>query len=281
MVLRIIDATRMEDVIAAVRAHEIYVHPKPEPHIPRADRITDDFLGWVDGRPDRPFFAFLNYFDPHWTYDPPAEYRDRFASPPKPRDLYDGEVAYVDDELRRLFGELRRRGVLENTVVLLTADHGEHFGEQDHRQHGGTLYAPVIRVPMVLTGPGIAPYSVNTAVSQRDVASTLLQLAGLVDSIPGIPLTGHLGDSAFRSSPILANLHREALLHAYVDQEFHLVVDSSGVEELYRYRTDSLELVDLAPADSMESVRIALRRAMEQARAEHSAPSTGPRLVKR
>jgi arylsulfatase A-like enzyme len=281
MVLRIIDATRMEDVIAAVRAHEIYVHPKPEPHIPRADRITDDFLGWVDGRPDRPFFAFLNYFDPHWTYDPPAEYRDRFASPPKPRDLYDGEVAYVDDELRRLFGELRRRGVLENTVVLLTADHGEHFGEQDHRQHGGTLYAPVIRVPLVLTGPGIAPYSVNTAVSQRDVASTLLQLAGLVDSIPGIPLTGHLGDSAFRSSPILANLHREALLHAYVDQEFHLVVDSSGVEELYRYRTDSLELVDLAPADSMESVRIALRRAMEQARAEHSAPSTGPRLVKR
>jgi arylsulfatase A-like enzyme len=282
MVLRIVDATRMEHVIAAIRAHEISVFPKPEADTPSAVVITDDFLHWIDRRPDRPFFAFVNYFDPHWTYDPPAEYRDRFASPPQPRDLYDGEVAYVDDELRRLFGELRRRGVLDNTVVLLTSDHGEHFGEQGHLTHGTTLYMPVIRVPMVLVGPDIAPHRVTTAVSQRDVASTLLSQAGLVDSLPGVPLTGHLGDSAFRSSPVLALLRPDAELRAYVDQEFHLVVDSGGVEELYQYRSDSLELVDLADVDSLQSVRRALRRAMEQARAEHTTPSArGRRLVKR
>ncbi len=132
----------------------------------------------------RPFFAFLNYYDTHAPYLPPRGFEGRFG--PKSvtaaaretlrtwepgeriqhspadiklaRDRYDECIAYLDDQIGRLFGELDTKGLLANTVVVITADHGEHFGE-----HAGvfghmyTLYGQEIRVPLLVIAPGRVP----------------------------------------------------------------------------------------------------------------------------
>ena len=119
---------------------------------------NDAFLGWLrQRRPDRPFFAFLNYFDAHEPYIPPPGYAGRFGIRPKPprdyqflidymamdkssitkrdiqmaRDCYDDCIAFLDEQLGRLLDELRRQGLLDNTVVIITSDHGEAFGDHD------------------------------------------------------------------------------------------------------------------------------------------------------
>ncbi len=95
------------------------------------------------------------------------------------RSLYDGEVAALDDDLRRLFIELDARGVLRHAIVVFTADHGEEFGEHGLFSHGMGLYDEVIRVPLVLLADGIPRGVPEEAVSGVDVAPTILDLAGL------------------------------------------------------------------------------------------------------
>jgi arylsulfatase A-like enzyme len=272
MILEIIDATSWRDVVAAIRRHMIYVHPKPESHVPVAGEITDQLLSWHDRRPRRPFLAFVNYYDAHWTYNPPAAYRQRFSDEPGLRDLYDGEVNYIDDELRRLFRELERRGALDSTFVIITSDHGELFGERGRTEHGNSLYAPVLRVPLILVGPGIGPRRVERAVSLRDLPATILQLTGAAGTFPGVSLTGHLADTSFQSSPVLSWYDADrGQWQAYLDDEFHLI-RRPGAVELYRYRSDSVEAIDLAGVDSLRPQLLRLGEAMDRAIAEHASP---------
>jgi arylsulfatase A-like enzyme len=94
--------------------------------------------------------------------------------------LYDGEVASVDSELRSLFGELEREGILDHAVVVVTADHGEEFKEHGRYSHGYALFEESVRVPLILIGPGIEKGRVvERNVSLLDLAPTLLELAGL------------------------------------------------------------------------------------------------------
>lgn len=265
MFIEISDATSWQDVVAALRRHQIMVYPKPEQHAPTATEMTDRFLSWYDRRPTRPFFSFVNYFDAHLPYRPPRDYRTRFTAHPERRDLYDGELAYVDDELRRLFSELRQRGALENTYVVITADHGEHFGGHGELGHGASLYSAVLRVPLVLLGPRISPRRVEHAVSLRDLPGTFVHLAGVSFPFPGVSLTGHLADSSYRSSPVLAQLGTGAeAWQSYTDDEFHLVRRPGG-EELYRYRSAPAEANDLARVDSLKPQLLRLRQEMAAA----------------
>ena len=171
-------------------------------------------LAWLDGAWQRsssqPVLLYLQYMEPHSPYNPPEPFRSRFARNDDgssidpsagfirlaelsaqghswaPQDLipferlYDAEVATVDDDIRQLFGELERRGVLDRAVVVITADHGEEFGEHGGLQHGRTLYNECIRVPLIVVGPGIAAgRRVEENVSLLDVAPTLLDLLSL------------------------------------------------------------------------------------------------------
>ena len=82
-----------------------------------------------------PWFLWVHYYDPHAPYEPPPDLADRFKSAP-----YDGEIAFVDRELGRLFKAIQDRGALERTVVLVTADHGESLGEHGEATHGVFIY---------------------------------------------------------------------------------------------------------------------------------------------
>src|SRR5207248_6788516 len=120
-----------------------------------AQELTSEFLDWHAGRPARPYFAFINYFDAHDPYMPPAEFARRFSShipsawfdaskideltPAQIGDLndaYDASIAYADYHVGRLLAELERRETLNNTLIIVVGDHGEQFGEHGLMYHG-------------------------------------------------------------------------------------------------------------------------------------------------
>jgi arylsulfatase A-like enzyme len=163
-------------------------------HRKSAREINEELLRWLDRSGDRPFFAFLNYLDAHEPYLPLAPFDTAFSDveypplPPaahgglhkddRPRPIrpYDQGIAYIDAEITRLKAELERRGLWENTLVIVTSDHGEEFGEHGIYGHGHTLYLPSLHVPLIMALPGTVPAGVvvEPRVSLRDLAATIL-----------------------------------------------------------------------------------------------------------
>ncbi|MBI2835650.1 MAG: sulfatase, partial [Acidobacteria bacterium] len=169
------------------------------PGFRRADSVSDAFLDWIDGLSrDRRFYGFLNYFDTHDVYCPPPPYDTRFASTTTERAkrwvepgrtwtrrqidrelaAYDGAIAYLDAQLGRLLEALRRRALLDRTLVIVTADHGEEFGEHRFVGHGKSLYWLALHVPLMMRLPGPIPTGTVCAqpVSLRDVPATVMDL---------------------------------------------------------------------------------------------------------
>lgn len=242
--------------------------------------INDEFLSWRDRRESgRPWFAFLNYFDAHDPYDPDPPYREMFPgtrqswrslfdlrerSPEELRGLqaaYDGAIASLDNEVGKLLDRLDREGALENTLVIITSDHGEEFGEHGHSGHGSSLYTPVIHVPLVVLPPGDAPASqrVRRYVSLRDIAATIEEAARpTARTMPGTSLRPlWTGDSLAPASPAFATVQRLATLpdryptskanmrSLVVDERWHLIRSDAGSEELYDLSTDFWEKQNL------------------------------------
>lgn len=216
-----------------------------------APDVNAQFLGWLDGRQGRPFFAFLNYFDAHEVYLPPEPFDERFGSlavrdeshvwhfkrrakiPNKlkkqmsPEQLeaeeraYDASIAYLDHHVGRLFEALRARGVLENTLVIVTSDHGEQFGEHGLFDHGNSLYRQLLHVPLVVVMPGRVPAGARVpgAVSLRDVPATVMHLLGPggATPLPGSSLARHWsGTRPLTAAPVpplaeFARVPREAV----------------------------------------------------------------------
>jgi arylsulfatase A-like enzyme/Flp pilus assembly protein TadD len=148
----------------------------------RADDTTARALAWLGAaastppasRGSQPWFLWIHYFDPHASYDPPEPWKSKMPSP------YDGEVAFVDDQIGRVLGRLSEIGATSQTIVAVTADHGESLGEHGEETHGVFIYDATLRVPLIMAGPGISTGTVATVVGRGvDVMPTLLDLAGL------------------------------------------------------------------------------------------------------
>jgi arylsulfatase A-like enzyme len=130
-----------------------------------------------------PFFLYAHTRDPHQPYDPPAAWR-RFsadAARARPVDLYDDEIRFNDHYFGELVERLEERGLYRDSMLVLTSDHGEEFGERGGSGHGFTLFEEVVRVPLVVKYPGNAGAgtSVEAPVSLLDVLPTVLATAGL------------------------------------------------------------------------------------------------------
>jgi arylsulfatase A-like enzyme len=170
-----------------------------------ADATTVSALEWIDDNSGKPFFIFVHYFDPHVPYSPPPPYDTLFAPdssaqsrrfffPDKShideltasdwdeiRALYDGEIAFTDEAVRRLLEGLEERGLRENTLIILLSDHGEEFYDHGGFEHGHTLYDELIKVPLVFALPGVVPDEVRIPRQVRllDVCPTILDLVGI------------------------------------------------------------------------------------------------------
>ena len=142
----------------------------------RAADVVDHALRWMSRNPQRPFFIWLHFYDPHDPYDPPSPFKERYASAP-----YDGEIAYMDSAVGVFLKALQRQGLFSNSVIAAAADHGEAFGEHGEERHGMFLYDETIHVPFLLKLPAgkFAGKKVDSRVALVDVAPSLLQAAGI------------------------------------------------------------------------------------------------------
>jgi arylsulfatase A-like enzyme len=223
-----------------------------------ADDVTGAFLRWLPSTGGRPFFAFLNLFDAHGPMPPPPEYQDRFKAKNEDLRSYLGGIRYMDDAIDRMLDTLAARGVLDRTIVVISSDHGEQFGEHGLRLHGNSLYRQLLHVPLVvLNAPGAARgVRVQHPVSLRDLPATLLDLAAVPHQLPGTSLRALLaGDSAASpGSAVLSELGRqlpwrspERLLvdrKSLVDDSSHVIATEKGAFELFDYPADTAELRD-------------------------------------
>lgn len=152
-----------------------------DPRLERpAGEVIDAALAWLSGRPSRPFFMWVHLFDPHHPYLPPEPYRQRFAKSP-----YDGEVAYADAQLGRLVAWLDAQGLRQQTLVIVTSDHGEGLGDHGEDQHLLFLYDSTLKVPALFSWPGRLPAGARVLGQFRsvDFVSTALELLGLKGAV--------------------------------------------------------------------------------------------------
>ena len=145
----------------------------------RGDRTALALLRWLDGYAGQgssaPFFVWLHLYDPHEPYQPPPPFRDLFA-----RDPYDGEIAFADQAVGTVLDKLAQLGLLDRTLVAVTADHGESLGDHGEETHSMFLYESAIRVPLILWRPGLLPAGrvVAPPVRAMDVSPTILDMLG-------------------------------------------------------------------------------------------------------
>ena len=147
----------------------------------RAGETVDRLLAWLRARKSgRPFFVWLHLYDPHSPYDPPEPFHTRYAG-----HLYDGEIAYTDSQLGRVFSYLRQADLYHRALVVLLSDHGESLGEHGEDEHGFFVYRATLRVPLIFKLPaGVAPPGViHSPAGLVDVAPTLLDLVGIHDPL--------------------------------------------------------------------------------------------------
>ena len=255
-----------------------------------ASDVSGSFLSWLDDKPDdRPYFAFLNYFDSHDPYYAEAPF-DTLFGPVRPMTLnwgslpdtaqisawtdgYDRSLAFLDDALGRLFDELQRRGTLDETVVIVTSDHGEHLGERGYMRHGTTLYMPVLHVPLIVRFPPAVPggLRIDVPVALRDIPATVLDLVGASgDELAGKTLASRWLEPGTVAAPVYSEV-REALripkrypnaeadLYSLLDGEHQYIRSSDETEELYLYVEDPHHSRNMATENAAEAVLTGLR----------------------
>jgi arylsulfatase A-like enzyme/Flp pilus assembly protein TadD len=136
----------------------------------RAAEVANPAIDWLERlQHAQRFFAWVHFYDPHAPREPPPPYAGRFADP------YDGEIAYADSQVGRLLETLQRLGRERDTLVVLTADHGEGLGQHREVTHGLFVYASTIRVPLILRLPGGVP-----------AAAVRSDLIGAADLMPSV-----------------------------------------------------------------------------------------------
>jgi len=132
--------------------------------------VADVALDWLAKNSRSKFFLWMHLYDPHYPYHPPAPYSAEYKDRP-----YDGEIAFADAQVGRLISFLKTKGLYENTVVVLSGDHGESLGEHGEKTHGFFIYNATLHVPMMIHLPGSAARTVSELANLADLMPTVLQ----------------------------------------------------------------------------------------------------------
>lgn len=231
-----------------------------------APEINNDVFRWIDHNKQAPFFLFINYFDAHNPYNLGAEYRKKFTKltfdadkanqlldlygyTPKHRytrknptapflefvtALYDAELYYLDSYVGRLIDKLEEEGLKENTIIVVTSDHGEEFFDHGGVYHGQTLFNELLHIPLLISYPGgeFESFMVDSRVGLEDVFPTVLELAGIKARAPEeaqslVPYMRE-GDLSSVDNPVLAERfgrieHNESDLRAVYSGPWKLI----------------------------------------------------------
>jgi arylsulfatase A-like enzyme len=239
--------------------------------------VTDRAIEFLDRQAGKkPWFLFVHYFDPHVAYIDHPEFsfggpepgydgpissgilmRKLRALRPQlgPADvreitrLYDSEIAFTDAQLGRLLDHLRERGEFENSLIVLTADHGEEFLEHGQLGHTQSLYEELIGVPLIIHYPGVDASRVHAPVALVDVYPTITGFLGIeaAVSVRGMSLYDARTASHRAPDAIFAETSRRRRLRAVVADGYKLILDlDTGKRALYDLDSDPGETVDMA-----------------------------------
>jgi arylsulfatase A-like enzyme len=211
---------------------------------------TEKAVVFVDKHADQRWFLWVHYYDPHYKYEAHAGFpsfgTDDVA-------MYDGELVFTDAQIGLLLGELRAKGLYDKTVVVVTGDHGEGFGEHGIPFHGYHLYSPQTKVPMIYRVPGLPPARRSTTPAGHvDIIPTLVNLAGGKPDpeMQGRSLVDVLGGAADKDRIVYQQLSYENNneKRAGASQQCHVIYNVSPDTswEVYRVDRDPLETEDLA-----------------------------------
>jgi len=280
---------------ALVQLEMVFFWPVPPQASELSGRqVIDGFFDWLrQGEEREPFFAYLHFLEPHALYDPPPPFNTLFGEPfegdpvtnhpstvgtfapdrkaqPLPEeeirnmiDNYDGEIAFLDMEIGRMIDTLEARGLLDRSLFVVVADHGETFYEHGVWGHGHSLYEEELRVPLVFVQPGKIPGGkrISSTVRLVDVLPTALDLLGLAPhpEAQGTSLANLILAGEGESLPAYSEVQWSGKKHdAFRKGKYKLIRSSDGDVWLYDLEADSLELRDRAD-EEQEVVREMLR----------------------
>lgn len=209
-------------------------------HYARAETINERALAWLDSLPDgERFFLWNHYMDAHGPYEPPEPYRSEFGAGgvdtanaqdlwdsacETPEEisasereslvnLYDGEIAYLDAQIGAFLDKLEYRGELNDTVVIVTSDHGDLFGEDETYSHPRSIHKRLLHVPLLVSGLNAPEVAVDAPVTLLDIVPTVCSAAGAnPGDVPGVALQDVWHDpSSFADRHVISEVTGEAM----------------------------------------------------------------------
>ena len=263
-------------------------------------RLRGVVLRWLEKNEHRPFFIFVNYMEAHHPYAPPYPYDRRWAGGEASRKFfdsediwrefsysvnsgkrkvseeerryllgkYDGEIAYLDSQIGIFLSELKRLGLYDDSLIVLTSDHGEHFAEHGLIQHPHVLYQELIRVPLIVKPPARGnetPSEISGAVSIVDLFHSILSYIG----IPHETRQGSSNIFETAGMPVFSETHSmpgEGIpefeerfgthLYSIIRNNYKLIYSSEKGYEFYSLSNDtseSLNIMEVARSEELEA----------------------------
>jgi arylsulfatase A-like enzyme len=274
----------------------------------RAADVNRDFLNWVDARPERPFFAFLNFMEAHQPYLASVEFASKFSEsgqtivsrvpidgdiyPPAPatpeqitleRDAYDASLAELDAHLAKLMEELVRRGLREKTLIVITSDHGEGLFEHNAFGHGRNLHREAIHIPLLFVFPGkvAGGLRMDNPAALSSVPATILKLIDSQAAFPGADLFTSRGSEA---PAVLSELdtsfwtrklgsRQQKWMRSLVSGDWHFIQHHDGSAELYHWLGDAEETKNVAANESSRILVQKLQSELQEITSKKTIPS--------
>jgi arylsulfatase A-like enzyme/Tfp pilus assembly protein PilF len=244
----------------------------------RGDRVEAAAEEWITAHHSDRFFAFVHFYDLHGPYLLPEPWLSRFGD-----DVYDGELAYTDDLIGRLWKSLQKLGLADRTALIITADHGEGLGDHGERHHGFFLYNSTINIPMIVRMPGGASGGTRIQNVARliDIAPTICSLLGVppLPTFQGHSLIANGEDKTISPEPAYSETlypyrhFHTAPLYAVETERYSFI--SAPRRELYDLNLDPKQTHNLAPTAASLANR--LQNDLKQIASEQ-APQTAAQM---
>jgi arylsulfatase A-like enzyme len=279
-----------------------------------AAELNADVFRWLRHRPaSRPFYIYINYFDAHSAYLPPAPYDHRFGTLPesvvrrwsakggfRPKeplpaadrkaliDGYDNSLAYLDAQIATLVHTLESSPAGKNTIILITADHGEAFGEHGAYQHGNDLHREEIHVPLIVYGAGIpAGKRIAPPVANRKLFATVIDLAlGSQVSLHAYSLARFWQTDSLQeiAQPVVSELstspsEADAAGVSLTTAKWHYILTTKGDQYFYNWATDPAEKDNLSKSPQGKAVVSELNAKLREIEANSAEPWIGPECL--
>ncbi|MCJ7525269.1 MAG: sulfatase-like hydrolase/transferase [Candidatus Aminicenantes bacterium] len=229
-----------------------------------AEKVITPAMAWIGKQPQK-WFGWIHLFDPHQPYLPPSPYKEKYAA-----DLYSGEVAYVDAQLGVLFDFLNKKRLLEKTVIILTADHGEALGEKGEETHSYFAYNNTIHVPLFVRIPGRKPETFAKNVCHADIFPTVCSVLGLKippglqgESLLDILASGGRKNPEIYFESLTAYLNRDwAPLRGMISGNSKFI--DLPIKEVYDLKSDFSEMNNLAGGSKIGQLKDSLNRLIKR-----------------